>query len=105
MVQRADVQHRSAYLSSTFGEQMARRYFGEVVDTLPRYIRGKRKGQLKGILQWEKVVEGGWVKTGAYDHDGMRASGYVERRVGKVIRVDLNLPQWGKESINVASWS
>lgn len=105
MTQRAAIEYKGGYMSSEFIEGMARRYFGnEVVDGLPRYVRGKRKGQLKGRLDWEKVTTGGWVKTGPYDHDGMRASGYVERRVGKVIKVDLSLPEWGKEPVRVATW-
>ena len=105
MTVRADIDYRDGYMSSEFIEGMARRYFGDdVVDALPRYVRGKRKGRLKGFLTWEKVVKGGWVKTGAYDHDGMRASGYVERRVGKVIKVELNLPEWGAEPTPIAIW-
>jgi len=105
MTVRADIDYRGGYMSSEFVEGMARRYFGdEIVDALPRYVRGKRKGQLKGFLQWQKVLKGGWVKTGPYDHDGMRASGYVERRVGKVINVDLSIPVWGSEETLIATW-
>ncbi len=105
MTVRADIDYRGGYMSSEFVEGMARRYFGdEIVDALPRYVRGKRKGHLKGRLEWQKVLKGGWVKTGAYDHDGMRASGYVERRVGKVIKVELNLPEWGAEPTPIAIW-
>ena len=105
MTVRADIDYRDGYMSSEFIEGMARRYFGdEIVDALPRYVRGKRKGQLKGFLQWQKVSKGGWVKTGPYDSDGMRASGYVERRIGKVIYVDLSIRVWGSEDILIASW-
>ena len=105
MTVRADIDYRGGYMSSEFVEGMARRYFGdEIVGALPRYVRGKRKGQLKGFLQWQKVLKGGWVKTGPYDHDGMRASGYVERRVGKVINVDLSIPVWGSEETLIATW-
>lgn len=99
MVQRASVEKREAYISSEFGEQMARRYFGDVVDTLPRYVRGARKGKLKGRLEWKKVLQGGWVSV-----YGEAANGYVERRVNQIIRVDLNLPEWGAEAKTVASW-
>ena len=105
MTVRANIDYRNGYMSSEFIEGMARRYFGDsVVDALPRYVKGKRKGQLKGFLRWQKVSKGGWVKTGAYDHDGMQASGYVERRVGKVINVDLSIPVWGSEETLIATW-
>ena len=105
MTVRAEIDYRNGYMSSEFVEGMARRYFGDdVVDALPRYVKGKRKGQLKGFLRWQKVSRGGWVKTGPYDHDGMRASGYVERRVGKVINVDLSIPVWGSEETLIATW-
>jgi hypothetical protein len=100
MTQRATIEHRDGYMSSEFIEGMARRYFGnEVVDGLPRYVRGKRKGQLKGRLEWQKVTEGGWVNV-----YGAAGNGYVERRIGKVIKVELNLPEWGAEPTPVATW-
>lgn len=105
MTVRANIDYRDGYMSSEFIEGMARRYFGDdVVDATPRYVKGKRKGQLKGFLRWQKVSKGGWVKTGPYDSDGMRASGYVERRIGKVIYVDLSIRVWGSEDILIASW-
>ena len=105
MTVRANIDYRDGYMASEFIEGMARRYFGDdVVDASPRYVKGKRKGQLKGFLRWQKVSKGGWVKTGPYDSDGMRASGYVERRIGKVIYVDLSIRVWGSEDILIASW-
>lgn len=86
-------------MSSEFIEGMARRYFGDVVDALPRYVRGKRKGQLKGRLEWQKVSTGGWVSV-----YGEAGNGYVERRVNQVIRVELNLPQWGAEATPISIW-
>ena len=100
MTLRADIDYRGGYMSSEFIEGMARRYFGDdVVDALPRYVRGKRKGQLKGYLQWQKVTKGGWVSV-----YGAAGNGYVERRVGKVIRVELNIPEWGAEPKPIAIW-
>lgn len=93
-----------AYISGEFGESMARRYFGdEVVDSMPRYVRGERKGQLKGQISWTKVVRGGWVRTGAYD-DNYGPSGYPERRVNQIIEVELSIPQWREDAIEVAYW-
>lgn len=93
-----------AYISGEFGESMARRYFGdEVVDSMPRYVRGKRKGLLKGQIRWEKVTRGGWVRTGAYDVDH-GPSGYVERRVSKIISAELLIPQWREDDEVIAEW-
>jgi hypothetical protein len=105
MTVKANIDYRNGYMSSEFIEGMARRYFGDtVVDALPRYVKGKRKGQLKGFLRWQKVSRGGWVKTGPYDSDGMTASGYVERRVGMVINVDLSIRTWGSPETLIATW-
>lgn len=100
----AEFSENQAWLSGDFGESMARRYFGdEIVDSIPRYVRGKRKGKLKGQITWEKVTRGGWVRTGPYCEDG-GASGYVERRVGKIIEAVLSIPQWCDEPTFIAKW-
>jgi len=100
MTHRATIENRDGYLSSGFIERMARRYLGDgVVDDLPRYVRGTRKGQLKGRLEWQKVEKGGWVRV-----YGEAGNGYVERRVNQVIKVELTLPEWGKEPVKVATW-
>lgn len=40
---------------------MFRRFYGdEVVDAHPRITRGKRKGLLKGHIEWVTVTRGGW---------------------------------------------
>ena len=92
---------KQAYLSGEFGESMARRYFGdELVDAMPRYVRGKRKGLLKGQIVWRKVERGGFVITALNEGDG--PSGYVERRVGKVIEARLEHCEWGREPVEVA---
>jgi hypothetical protein len=58
----AQVEIHESWLSTEFGESYARRTFGnEIVDTLPRYVKGRRKGQLKGKIIWRKVVKGGWI--------------------------------------------
>ena len=102
MTNYADIQTRNAWLSSEFGEQMARRYFGdEAVDNMPRYARGKRKGLLKGQIEWRKVERGGWVS----DQRASNGRGYVERRRGKVIAADLVMPQWGEEPEVLLSWT
>lgn len=100
MTQRAAIKYRGGYMFSEFIEGMARRYLGnDVVDGLPRYVRGTRKGKLKGRLEWQKVEKGGWVRV-----YGEAGNGYVERRVNQVIKVELTLPEWGKEPVKVATW-
>lgn len=52
---------RSAPLSEEFGRTYAERLFGaEALDELPRYTRGRYKGQLKGYVTWLKAERGGW---------------------------------------------
>lgn len=85
MTHRANFQTRSAQLSTDFGLEMATKWFGqEVVDSLPKYVRGKNKGKPKGFYEWTKVTRGGWVPD-RYSPDG----GYVENRSGAIIRRDL----------------
>jgi len=60
-VQYARVEHKSASLSSEFGQSFARRIFGDaVIDALPKITRGKRKGETSGQIEWEKCTTGGW---------------------------------------------
>lgn len=82
MANYAQFETREARLSSDFGEEMARKWFGdEVVDALPKYVRGKSAGKPKGFYVWTKVVRGGWVR-GSY-------GGGVENRVGTIIERKL----------------
>jgi hypothetical protein len=73
-----------AYLSDDFGKKLAMRKFDlteeELERVVGRYVRGKRKGQLKGMIIWTKCIKGGWVRTGPYDHEQMRAQGYVAQK-------------------------
>lgn len=56
---------RSAALSHEFGRNFAVRHFGQaLVDRLPLYSRGPRKGLTKGYIIWDRVARGGWVKHG-----------------------------------------
>lgn len=84
MTNYAQIQSSSAYLSTEFGEQLARKWFGdESVDSLPRFTRGSRKGRIKGVITWSKVVRGGWVRGDRATANG-DATGYVETRVGHI---------------------
>jgi hypothetical protein len=74
MTNYAVIETRSAFLSTDFGEELARKWFGdESVDSLPCYTRGPRKGKIKGAITWTKVLRGGWIRGGG-----------VENRVGHI---------------------
>ena len=64
MANYAQMQNFSAYLNTRFGISFAQSHLGlstEIIEALVgRYSRGKRKGQLRGMVCWEKVVRGGW---------------------------------------------
>lgn len=99
----AVIEERSAWLSTEFGETLARKYFGDkVVDDMPRYVRGKRKGQIKGKMTWLKVESGGWVRTIYSDVFGDIDGWGVERRRGKIIRAMITIPQWGAPDQKIA---
>lgn len=58
----AESEIKEAWLSGEFGESYARHIFGDaLVNGLPRYQRGQRKGQIKGKIAWRKITKGGWV--------------------------------------------
>lgn len=95
---RACIDKRSAYLSTDFGESFARRYFGDGIERLGRFTKGKRKGRLRGQVSWRKVTSGGWT------HPWGAACGHVERRVGKVISVTLETAPWDGPSKTLAAW-
>lgn len=84
MTNYASITPRDAKLCTEFGEMIARKWFGDkLVDSLPTYSRGPRKGKIKGLVTWNKVNRGGWVRGG---YDG----GYAENRVGQCIDRRLN---------------
>ena len=92
----ANYDQKEAFISSDFGETLARKWFGdEVVDSLPLIKRGKRKGLRKGKIVWMKTVKGGWVKTGAYDFDAQRACGFIAPK-GKIFYRCLYADEWGQ---------
>ena len=65
----ANVEERSANLSSDFGNELARKWFSdEMVDALPKITRCKNKGKAKGVLTWVNVKRGGWYYGTAIPH-------------------------------------
>lgn len=65
MSTRARIVQRHAYLSDDFGKDYACKVFkmseDELENKVGRYVRGKRKGLLKGKLVWLHCVSGGWL--------------------------------------------
>lgn len=66
MSHRATVSTRNARLTTDFGEDLARKWFGnDVFDSIEtKYVRGKNEGKPKGEIAWVKVERGGWVSEG-----------------------------------------
>lgn len=77
MANYATIEHKAAALSGEFGLAFAVRRFGQaLVDIIPLYSRGPRKGLTKGYIVWDKVVKGGWKKDGpGYMNGGVVAPG------------------------------
>jgi hypothetical protein len=70
MVQYARYEMKSAPLAQEFGQQFLARRFGQeearaILEAMPKYVRGPKKGQPKGHIVWVKCSVGGWVR-GAY---------------------------------------
>jgi len=60
MSTRAKFEWNSAPLKFEFGENFARRKFDdELIDSLPKYVKGKNKGKIKARISWFKCVSGG----------------------------------------------
>ena len=65
----ARVERKAAPLSCDFARDfITRRFSARIAEALyenmPRYQRGKRKGEIKGWLHWKKCTSGGWLKAG-----------------------------------------
>lgn len=85
MTQYARFHTQTADLTTDFGYEMAVKWFGQdIVDELPKFVKGKNKGKPKGIYEWKKVLEGGWVRA-----QGLPNGGYVEHRRGSTIERKL----------------
>ena len=65
MTTRANIVRHTATLSEDFGLTYACRVFkkseAELEAKVGRYVRGIRKGKLKGVLVWYKAISGGWL--------------------------------------------
>lgn len=80
MTQVAKFKKNVAPIASEFGENLARKWFGDdAVDALPIYVKGEKKGQKKGWLTWEKCIEGGWVYPDAFKEGFNVTRGYVAK--------------------------
>lgn len=93
---------KSSPLASTFAREFMERQFGKlatdaIYDAAPKYKRGPSKGQPKGWVMWEKCIKGGWVRTGAYDHDSMRGNGFVMAPGTHNVRVLFTHPAYANE--------
>lgn len=79
----AEIDTKKSSLDNEFGYAKAVEWFGEeLIESLPKYVRGPKKGMPKGFIVWKKVVRGGWVKT--------FSGGYVENRVNSIIERKLH---------------
>jgi hypothetical protein len=84
MTTRATFTTKYASMQSEFGESYASKLFGDLLNKVPKYSKGKNKGKYKGQLSWTKVESGGFVKE-AFNPNG----GYVETRKGWVVKAEI----------------
>tara|TARA_Y100001972_G_scaffold27386_1_gene33681 strand:- start:5056 stop:5376 length:321 start_codon:yes stop_codon:yes gene_type:complete len=97
MANHAEITTKEAWLFSDFGAEYAAKVFpAEMIEALPRYVRGDKAGKIKNhLIEWDKVERGGWITGGQG----------VETRVGKVIRARLIKRDWGQPSQVVAEFA
>lgn len=89
-------------LCSDFAREFVARQFGklaaeQIYAALPLYKRGKNKGQVKGFITWIKCIKGGWVRTGAYDHDAGRGCGHVMAQGTHDVKIVLENPAYAEK--------
>tara|TARA_R110000851_G_C12671426_1_gene522677 strand:+ start:109 stop:471 length:363 start_codon:yes stop_codon:yes gene_type:complete len=86
--QAAEYVTRKAYLSDSFGYDLAVKWFGlEEVAKLPIQEKGKNAGKPLGLVEWVKCVKGGYDPNYAIN-------GKVETRKGWVLGKALLKTQW-----------
>jgi len=88
---------RNAFLWTDFGIEFALRHFTqEQIDQLPKFVRGPKKGKVKGCITWVKCIEGGFV----YSSPCFKVvpERYVENRRGKTIAYVLCTDEYREES-------
>lgn len=89
-------------LHSDFAREFVARQFGtlaaeKIYAALPLYKRGKNKGLVKGFITWTKCIKGGWVRTGAYDHDAARGCGHVMAPGTHDVKIVLENPAYAEK--------
>lgn len=101
MVTKVKVVTLDARLSSDYGYKFAcDRFTKEVVDSLPKYVKGKNKGKPKGKIEWTRIISGGYYfverNTGNIrEYEGL-ALNYlsngnpIDRRRNKIISISLS---------------
>jgi hypothetical protein len=88
--QHAVFERKIAWVGGEFGEQYARKKFGDaIVDALPVKKRGKYKGRFNASIEWIKITRPGWVPTNYRVFQDEPAPGYVETRKDSVVAVIL----------------
>ena len=88
--QHAVFERKMAWVGGEFGEQYARRKFGDaIVDALPLKKRGKHKGRINATIEWVKISRPGWVSQGDKFSSQEYAYGYVETRKDAIVAVIL----------------
>ena len=92
MTHYAVIERKSAPLASDFARDFMTRRWGEtftaaLYDRMPRYQRGKHKGEIKGRLFWDKCTKGGWKRTGPSYHGS--PNGHVVTPGSSNLRVTL----------------
>lgn len=84
--QRPGIKEGYAYLSEEFGQNLAMKKFDMTIEQLEkivgRYTRGKRMGQLRGVLRWFKIESGGFQPTGYRSETTDRVPGFLVREKG-----------------------
>lgn len=94
MTQRAYFREMSCPLSDDFAIQLIEKKFGKeaiksIEEKMPRYVRGEKKGKMKGLLMWDKLTEGGWARD-------VNGNGGV-CRLSISFRYRIVLREWRKE--------
>jgi hypothetical protein len=102
MTRAAVFEVQNAFLWTDFGVEFALRHFTqEQIDQLPKFVRGSKKGKVKGMITWVKCIEGGFVYFSPCP--GAVPTRYVENRRGRTIAYALGTADYGQASAVIVS--
>ena len=92
---------KTAWLAKEFGDSYARRLFGnEVVDALPKYVKGNNLGKPRAEICWVKCTRGGWTQWGVENRRGSTVYAVLKDcKTREILATDREFFFWYEEMV------